>query len=59
MSLVFNKAGKEGATVVVDIGDYIEKANKELKDEKYHNKSAINIRKSLKPQLKHFIVNRY
>ena len=36
--LVFTKAAKEGATVILDAEDYIEKTNKELKDESYYKK---------------------
>ena len=36
--LVFSKADKGRATVILDVGDYIEKANKELKYENYYKK---------------------
>ena len=36
--LVFTKADKGGAIVILDLEDYIEKANKELKDEIYYKK---------------------
>ena len=36
--LVFTKADKGGATVILDIEDYIQKANKELKDENYYKR---------------------
>ena len=46
--LVFTKADKGGAIVILDVKDYIEKANKELKDENYykriiHDPTHINI----------------
>ena len=34
--LLFTKVDKGGATVILDIGDYMEKANKELKDENFY-----------------------
>ena len=36
--LVFTKAGKGGATVILDVEKYIEKANKELNNENYYKK---------------------
>ena len=59
--LVFTKADKGGAIVILDVKDYIEKANKELKDENYykriiHDPTHINIWKSLTTPLKRFIV---
>ena len=36
--LVFTKADKGGATVILHVEDYIEKANKELKDENYYKR---------------------
>ena len=36
--LVFTKADKGGATVMLDVEDYVEKANKELKDKIYYKK---------------------
>ena len=36
--LVFTLAGKGGATVILHVKDYIEKANKELKDENYYKR---------------------
>ena len=36
--LVFTKADKGGATVILDVEEYIEKANKWLKDENYTKK---------------------
>ena len=36
--LVFTKADKGGATVILDVEDYVEKANKELKDKIYYKK---------------------
>ena len=36
--LVFTKADKGGTTAILDVEDYIEKANKELKDEKYYKR---------------------
>ena len=56
--LVFTKGG---ATVILDVKDYIEKAKKELKDENYykrisHDPTHFNIWKSLTTQLKRFIV---
>ena len=36
--LVFTKADKGGATVILDVEDYIEKANRELKEENYYKK---------------------
>ena len=36
--LVFTKADKGGATVILDVEDYVEKANKELKDNIYYKK---------------------
>ena len=36
--LVFTKADKGGATVILDVEDYIERANKELKDDNYYRK---------------------
>ena len=35
--LVFTKADKGGATVILDVEDYVEKANKELKDKISHD----------------------
>ena len=37
--LVFTKADKRGATVILDIEDYIENANKKLKDGIYYKKN--------------------
>ena len=60
--LVFTKADKRGASVILDVEGY-KKINKELKDGNYYKKSAIiqhrNILKSSTTQLKHFIVNRF
>ena len=36
--MVFTEAGKGGATVILDVENYIEKANKELQDEKYYKR---------------------
>ena len=36
--LVFTKSVKGGATVILDVEDYIEKANKVLKDENYYKR---------------------
>ena len=36
--LVFTKADKGETTVIIDVGDYTEKDNKELKDENYYKK---------------------
>ena len=36
--LVFTKADKGEATVILDVEDYIEKANKQLKDEDYYKR---------------------
>ena len=36
--LVFTKADKGGTTVIVDVGDYVEKDNKEVKYENYYKK---------------------
>ena len=36
--LVFTKADKVGATEIVDVEDYIEKAYKELKDGNYYTR---------------------
>ena len=36
--LVFTKADKGGVTVMVDVENYIEKANKELNNEHYYKK---------------------
>ena len=46
--LVCTKEDKGGAIVILDVKDYIEKANKELKDENYykriiHDPTHINI----------------
>ena len=40
--LVFTKADKGGAIVILEVGDYIEKADKELKDENYYKKLSHN-----------------
>ena len=60
--LVFTKADKRGASVILDVEGY-KKINKELKDGNYYKKSAMiqhrNILKSSTTQLKHFIVNRF
>ena len=60
--LVFTKADKRGASVILDVEGY-KKINKELKDGNYYKRSGMiqhrNILKSSTTQLKHFIVNRF
>ena len=41
--LLFTKVDKGGATVILDIGDYMEKANKELKDENFYKGISYDI----------------
>ena len=48
--LVFTKADKREATVILDVENYIEKAN---------NDSTKNTQKLLKTQLKHFSDNKF
>ena len=40
--LVFTKSVKGGATVILDVEDYIEKANKELEDENYYKRISLD-----------------
>ena len=39
IDLVFTKADKGGTTVIIYVGDYIEKCKKEVEDENYYKKS--------------------